>query len=67
MRLPSLPRMDDPARPEELSALQIESAGSLGPGTEMNLTELRRSKLGEALTEKLAAMREPAATQEKKE
>ena len=57
MRMPSLPRIGDPARPEELGELQTRSAGSLGHGTEMNLVELRRSKTGEALAENLRALR----------
>jgi NADH-quinone oxidoreductase subunit B len=61
MRRPSLPRLDDPTRPDELSLLQTQSAGSLGHGTEMNLIELRRSKAGEALAAKLAALRAPAS------
>jgi NADH-quinone oxidoreductase subunit B len=56
MRRPSLPRLDDPNRPEELSELQMLSAGSLGPSSELNLVELRRSKLGEALQKKLAEL-----------
>ena len=59
MRLPRLPRLDDPSRPEELSLLQTRSAGSLGLGTELNLVELRRSKEGEALEAKLAGLRAP--------
>jgi NADH-quinone oxidoreductase subunit B len=49
MRHPSIPRMIDRVRPPELSELQTMSAGSLGLSSEMNLVELRRSKVGEAL------------------
>lgn len=65
MRRPSLPRMDDPTRPEELSLQQTESAGSLGHGTEMKLVELRRSKVGERLEAKLAELRKPPAVEAK--
>lgn len=53
MRRPTLPRVGDPRRPAELDELQTASAGSLGPGTEMKLVELRRSKTGEALAQKI--------------
>jgi len=58
MRRPSLPRIGDPDRPEELSLLQTESAGSLGLGSELNLVALRASKDGVALETKLAELRD---------
>lgn len=67
MRRPSLPRLDDPSRPEELSRLQTASAGSLGHGTQMNLAALRRSKDGEALEAKLAELKQPPVAEAKKE
>jgi NADH-quinone oxidoreductase subunit B len=67
MRRPSLPRLGDPERPEELDLLQTESAGALGRGTELNLVELRRSKVGEALAAKLAELRKAPEPAEKKE
>ncbi len=67
MRRPSLPRLDDPSRPEELSRLQTASAGSLGHGTQMNLAALRRSKDGEALAAKLAELKQPPVVETKKE
>jgi NADH-quinone oxidoreductase subunit B len=58
MQRPSLPRVGDPTRPAELDELQTASADSLGHGTEMNLVELRRSKTGQALTDKLRKLKE---------
>ena len=59
MRQPSLPRLDDPARPDGLSELQTESAGRIGFGGEMNLVEVRRSRAGERLAGAEAAVVEP--------
>jgi NADH-quinone oxidoreductase subunit B len=44
MRRPSIPRLDDPARSPELSAMQVRSAGMLGHGGEMNLVQVRRKQ-----------------------
>ena len=49
MRKPSIPRLDDPSRPPELSAMQVRSAAMLGTGGEMNLVQVRRSKAGSAV------------------
>nr|HMR10354.1 hypothetical protein [Polyangiaceae bacterium] len=49
MRVPGVPRMDDPDRPAELSELQTLSAAALGKAGQMNLTQVRASKAGKAL------------------
>lgn len=54
MRVPSLPRMDDPDRPKTLSAAQTLSAGSLGKAGQLNLAQVRASKAGKALTAAIA-------------
>jgi len=51
MRMPSIPRLDDPARPPELSEMQVRSAAMLGRGGEMNLVQVRRSKKGAPVTD----------------
>jgi hypothetical protein len=55
MRKPSIPRLDDPSRPPELSELQVRSAAMLGTGGEMNLVQVRRSKAGSAVVADAAA------------
>lgn len=49
MRLPSIPRLDDPKRDPGLSAEQELSAASLGLGADMNLVAVRRSREGEPI------------------
>jgi NADH-quinone oxidoreductase subunit B len=46
MRMPSIPRLDDPARPADLSEMQVRSAAMLGRGGDMNLVQVRRGKEG---------------------
>ena len=46
MRMPSIPRLDDPARSPELSEMQVRSAAMLGKAGEMNLVQVRRGKAG---------------------
>jgi len=52
MRMPSVPRLDDPARSAETSELQVRSAAMLGTGGEMNLVQVRRGKTGEPVEPK---------------
>jgi NADH:ubiquinone oxidoreductase subunit B-like Fe-S oxidoreductase len=52
MRMPSIPRLDDPARSAETSELQVRSAAMLGTGGEMNLVQVRRGKTGEPVEPK---------------
>lgn len=54
LRKPSIPRMGDPSRPPELSELQTLSAGSLSRGADLNLVQVRESKLGKELAARLA-------------
>jgi NADH-quinone oxidoreductase subunit B len=52
MRMPSIPRLDDPARAAELSEMQVRSAAMLGKGGDMNLVQVRAGKLGAPLPPK---------------
>jgi NADH-quinone oxidoreductase subunit B len=49
LRQPSIARLDDPERPEQISEQQTLSAASLGLGDELNLVRVRRSKTGQEL------------------
>jgi NADH-quinone oxidoreductase subunit B len=60
LRTPSIPRMGDPSRPPELSGLQTLSAGSLSRGADLNLVQVRDSKLGKELAARVAKDAEDA-------